>query len=59
MNLESGSSPTGLYLSSAKAGDNNLLEDSVQIATIVPSPAVEASSKEVYMKTTPRLVVNG
>lgn len=30
-----------------------------QIATIVPSPSVEASSKEIYMKTTPRLVVNG
>lgn len=30
-----------------------------QIATIVPSPSVEASSREIYMKTTPRLVVNG
>lgn len=59
MKLDAGSSPTGLYLSSAKSGDDSLLEDSVQIATIVPSPVVVASSKEVYMKTTPRLVVNG
>lgn len=30
-----------------------------QIATIVPSPSVEASDKEIYMKTTPRLILNG
>lgn len=30
-----------------------------QIATVVPSPSVEASSREIYMKTTPRLIVNG
>lgn len=33
--------------------------DLQQIATIVPSPTVEASSKEIYMKTTPKLIVNG
>ncbi|CAN0190438.1 unnamed protein product, partial [Ectocarpus fasciculatus] len=31
----------------------------VQIATIVPSPTVEASSREIYMETTPKLIVNG
>ena len=30
-----------------------------QIATILPSPSVDASSKEIYMKTTPRLIING
>ncbi|CBN78994.1 peptidase S1 and S6, chymotrypsin/Hap [Ectocarpus siliculosus] len=59
MSLDDGASPTGLYLSSAKVGDLGLLEDSVQIATIVPSPTVEASSKPIYMQTTPKLIVNG
>lgn len=57
--LESGSSPTKLYLSSAKSSGSNLLEDSVQVATVVPAPSVESSKREIYMKTTPRLVVNG
>eukprot|EP00903_Cladosiphon_okamuranus_P014061 g13069.t1 len=59
MTLDDGASPTALYLAGASAGDDTLVEESVQIATIVASPAVEASSKEIYMKTTPRLVVNG
>eukprot|EP00752_Nemacystus_decipiens_P008845 g7893.t1 len=57
--LDDGASPTPLYLSSASSGDDTLLEDSVQIATILPAPTVDASSKEIYMKTTPRLVING
>ncbi|CAN0041736.1 unnamed protein product, partial [Ectocarpus fasciculatus] len=40
MSLDDGASPTGLYLSSVKVGDLGLLDDSVQIATIVPSPTV-------------------
>ncbi|CAN0462313.1 unnamed protein product, partial [Ectocarpus sp. 8 AP-2014] len=31
----------------------------VQIATIVPSPTVEASSTKIYMQTTPTLFING
>ena len=34
--LDAGSSPTKLYLSTAKNGDTNLLEDSVQVRARVP-----------------------
>lgn len=30
-----------------------------QIATVVPCPSVKGSSKQIYMKTTPRLVIEG
>ncbi|CAM9563075.1 unnamed protein product, partial [Hapterophycus canaliculatus] len=59
ISLAPGSGPTALYLSSMKAGDESIVDESVQIATIVPAPTVEASSKEIYMATTPRLVLNG
>ena len=43
MTLEPGSTPTGLYLSSAKSGDNSLLEDSVQVSRL-PSYSVSYSA---------------
>ncbi|CAM9721966.1 unnamed protein product [Ascophyllum nodosum] len=57
--LDAGSSPTKLYLSTAKNGDTYLVEDAVHVATVLPTPTVEASSREIYMTTTPKLIVNG
>jgi len=36
-----------------------LLYGTVQVATIVPAPTVQSSSREIYMKTTPKLAING
>ncbi|CAN0360314.1 unnamed protein product, partial [Ectocarpus sp. 13 AM-2016] len=46
-------SPTSIYITSVKVSDLDLLHGAVQIATIVPSPTVEASPTKVYMQTTP------
>eukprot|EP00752_Nemacystus_decipiens_P008235 g7364.t1 len=59
MDLADGSPPTPLYLSRASSGDETLLEEAVHIVTIRPMPSVDMSSKLIYMKTTPRLVLNG
>ena len=31
----------------------------IQVATVLPTPTVEASSREIYMTTTPKLIVSG
>lgn len=57
--MKSGSGPKALYLASVKVGETTVQEDSIQIATILPTPTVDSNVHEIYMKTTPKLIVNG
>ncbi|KAG5177614.1 peptidase S1 and S6, chymotrypsin/Hap [Tribonema minus] len=57
--MEEGAGGQPLYLTSAKLNDVEILGNGIQVATVYPTPDVEASDALVYTTTPPNLIVNG